>query len=259
MQRPFFGLRVEFADGRARLDRIHHQALIDGRNPRHMRGLREGGGDLVAVAKMVVERDVSRHLIVKQRRARLCRFARAHHRRQRLDVERDRLGRVLGLRDGLRDHAGDRIADEAHLVARQRRPRRIADRRAVAVLERQIAFEPAIGLEVLAGKDRQHPGIDLGGGGVDAADDAMGNAAAHHHRIGLAGPADVVGVAAFAAHQLGVFAAANRLTDAEFGQRKRGFGGSVIHAGALGCRCGGKLQIKQPGRFHKNSFRARVA
>ena len=78
----------------------------------------------------------------------------------------------------------------------------------------------------------------------------MGVAAAHHHRIGLAGPADVVGVGAFAAHQLGVFAATDRLADAEFGQRKGGFGGSVIHAGALAVVVGwNACQIKQAGRF----------
>ena len=57
----------------------------------------------------------------------------------------------------------------------------------------------------------------------------MSVAAANHHRIGLAWPADIVGVATLAAHEHRVFAAPDRLSDAEFGQRKGSFGGSVIH------------------------------
>jgi hypothetical protein len=49
--------------------------------------------------------------------------------------------------------------------------------------------------------------------------------------MGLAGKIDVVGVTALAANELGVFGAAHRLTDAEFGQRQCGFSRSVIHFG----------------------------
>ena len=77
MQRPFLVLGVELADGRARLDRSHHQALIDQRQPHDMRGLGEGFGDLVAVAVVIVERDIARHIVPELRRARLGRFARA--------------------------------------------------------------------------------------------------------------------------------------------------------------------------------------
>jgi hypothetical protein len=59
----------------------------------------------------------------------------------------------------------------------------------------------------------------------------MSVAAANHHSIGLAGAAEIIRVAALAPHQFRVFAATDRLTDAEFGQRKRDFGGSVIHFG----------------------------
>ena len=244
--------RVEFADRRARLHGGDHHALIGGLQPRDVLGLGKGLGDFGGIAIVEIERDIVRHRIEQQRRARLDRVGGLEHRGERLDIEHDGLGRVLGLGDGLRNHAGDRIADIAHLVGGQRRPRRVADRRAVAVLERQVAFERAVAGQIGGGIDRQHARHRLGGGGVDAADDAMGNAAAHHHRIGLAGPADVVGVAAFAAHQRGVLAAPDRLADAEFGQRKRGFGGSVIHAGAFEGRCRGNHQIKQASRFYKN-------
>ena len=93
--------------------------------------------------------------------------ARADHRGQRLDVERHRFGGVLGLRDGFGDHAGDRIADVTHLVAGERRPRRIADRRAVAALERQVAFEPAIAGKIGGGETASTPGMALAAVGVD--------------------------------------------------------------------------------------------
>ena len=54
--------------------------------------------------------------------------------------------------------------------------------------------------------------------GVDALDHAVRVAAAHHHRIGLAGKLDVVGVAAVAAHQRRILGARHRLADAEFHQ-----------------------------------------
>ena len=185
----FSVLGVELADGRARLDRVHHQALIDQRQAHDMRRLGEGLGDLVLVAIVIVERDIARHVIPDLRRAGLRRLARADHRGQRLDVERDRFGGVLGLRDRLRDHAGDRIADEAHFVAGERRPRRIADRRAVAALERQVAFEPAIAGQIGGGIDREHARHRFGGGGVDGADDAVGDrcCAPSPHRPGRAG------------------------------------------------------------------------
>ena len=44
----------------------------------------------------------------------------------------------------------------------------------------------------------------------------MGVAAAHDHRIGLAGQADIVGVLPLAAHQDRVLGARHRLADAEF-------------------------------------------
>src|SRR5215472_1097914 len=82
-------------------------------------------------------------------------------------------------------------------------------------------------------------------------------AAADDRGIGLAGPADVVGIAAIAADELGIFAAPYRLADAEFSQRKSSFGGSVIHCGKMGSEGGiskSGFQIKPPGLCHKNSF-----
>ena len=234
IERPLSRLGVEFADRGARLHGVDHHALIGGCQPRHVLGFGECVGDLFGVAIVKIEREIVRHGVEQQRRARLDRFGRREHRRQRLDVERDRLGGVLGLRNRLGDDAGDRIADKTHFVGGERRTRRVVDRRAVAVLQRKPAFEPAITFEIGRGIDRQHARHRLGRGGVDRPDDTMRLAAADQHGVSLAGPADVVGIAAFAAHQFGVFAAADRLANAEFGQGKRNFCGSVIHAGKTG-------------------------
>ena len=96
--------------------------------------LGKGLGDFGGIAIVIIERDVVRHLVEHQRRAGLDRFGRLEHDGQRLDIERHSFGRIFGLRDGFRDHAGNRIADEAHFVAGKCRPRRVADRRSVAVL-----------------------------------------------------------------------------------------------------------------------------
>ena len=48
----------------------------------------------------------------------------------------------------------------------------------------------------------------------------MGILAAHHHRIGLAGQADIVGITAPAAEQGGVLLARNRLSDGKLLDRQ---------------------------------------
>ena len=164
IERPFAARRVVFADRGARLHGVDHHALIGGFKPRDVFGLGEGLGDLGGIAIVIIERDIVRHGIEDQRRAGLHRIGGLEHDRQRLDVDRDRLGGILGLRNGFRDDAGDRIADEAHLVAGERRSRRVTDRRSVAVLQRQIAFEWPVGRQVGRGVDAEHARHRLGGG-----------------------------------------------------------------------------------------------
>ena len=218
MQREAPARRIVDADRRARLHGAHHHATVDELDARHMRGLGEGGLDLLAVAVVVIERDVTRHIVIEQRGVRAHRLVRPGDGGQLIDVELDRLGRVFRLQHGFRHHAGDRIADEAHFVGRKRRPQRLAHRRAVAIVERHDAFERAVGREVGAGVDAEHARHAFRGRDVDPLDDAVGVAAANHHRIGLARKLDVVGVAAMPTHQRGVLGARHRLADAEFHQ-----------------------------------------
>ena len=126
MEREASARGVMYADRRARLHRVHDHAAVDELEPGDVRGLGEGGGHLLAVAEVIVERDIAGRFVVDERRARARRFLRPHHGRQRIDVDLDRLGGVLCLQQGVGDDEGDGIADEAHLVGRQRRPRRAA-------------------------------------------------------------------------------------------------------------------------------------
>ena len=61
---------VVLADRRARLHRRHDHALIGGLQPRDVLGLGEGLGDFLGVAVVEVERDIVRHRVEDQRRAR---------------------------------------------------------------------------------------------------------------------------------------------------------------------------------------------
>ena len=183
-------------DRGARLHRVHHHAAVQKLQARDMRGRGEGGIDRGGVAEMIVERNVAGHVVVKQRSALARRVFGRYDGGERIDVDLDRFGGVLRGKDGLGDDAGDRIADIAHLVFRQRAAPRLFHRRAVAAFERHIAFERAVALKIGGGIDRKHARHFPGRVGVDGADHAMAVAAAHHHRIGLAGQADVVGIAA---------------------------------------------------------------
>ena len=105
---------------------------------------------------------------------------------------------------------GDRLADMPDLVRRQRVVDRGQHRRAVAIvhhLARRQRADAAL-RQIGRGVDREHAGHRARRRGVDAADDAVRDMAAHHHRISLAGQADIVGVMPLAAQQHRVFASA---------------------------------------------------
>ncbi len=205
----------------ARLHRIDHDAVVDEPQPRHMGGPPERLRHQRAVAIVIVERDIVGDVIVEKRRARPHRLLRIGDGGEGIDIDLDRLGGILGLQQGLRHHAGDRIADEAHLVGRQRRPRWLVHGRAVAVVERHDALECPVagGGEIGPRIDAEHARHRPRGCRVDRANEPMGVAAAHHHRMGLTGDADIVGKAALAADQLGILATQHRLANSEFCDR----------------------------------------
>ena len=221
----------------ARLHGGDDEPAVDELQLGDMGGLGEGRFDRFGVAIVIIERHIARHVVVELRCAGLgCGFRRGDG-RQRFDIDNDRFGGVLGRVHGLGDDEGDRIADIAHLADRQRFAQRLLHRRAVAIVERHDAFERAVALQIGGGIDAEHAGHFARRLGVDGADDAVGVLAAHHHRIGLAGQGDVVGIVPLAAQQHGVFLARHRLADGKFLDRQS------VRGQLLRAVFGGLLQI----------------
>ena len=181
-----------------------------------MRGACESRFHRFVIAVLIIERNIAGHVVVELRGAVARCFFSRNHRRQRLDIDSDRLGRILGLRQRLSDHASDGIADIAHAIHWQRRATRFFQRRAVAIGKSNEAFERAIIFQVGAGIDREHTRHLRRRFGVDTADDPMRIAAANHDAIDLAGQAHIIRVASQAAHKHGIFKARDGLPDSKF-------------------------------------------
>ena len=115
---------VVVAEIGARLHRIGRQAAVGELELDHLGGRGHRGLGLAAIAALDLEHEIAAELLVHERRARRDRVARRGDRRQRLVVDRDRLGGLLGGEAGFRHHRGDDIADMADLVAREGRARR---------------------------------------------------------------------------------------------------------------------------------------
>ena len=228
VKREALGRGIVVGNRRARLHRRDHDAVVDQLQPGDVR--RPGKGPLRgrAVAEAPVETEVGM-VAVQLRGIGRERLQDVRDRRQRLDVELDQFGRVLGGVRAQGDHQRQRLADVAHPPGREHRSRRREQRAAVLVLERQLAEDRAVVLEVGGGVNPEHAGRAGGGSGIDGAQHAMGVGRAQDHRICLARQVDVVGVAAMARDQIRVFLARDRLADAEFHGRQR----VVVHVQAL--------------------------
>ena len=114
--------------------------------------------------------------------------------RQLLVVDLDQLGRVARLMIGLRDHAGDGVADVADLALGEHRMGARLHVRAVPGLDHPAADQiaPFGRLDVVAGQHREHAGRRLGAALVDAADPGVRVRRADEIGIDLARPVDVV-------------------------------------------------------------------
>ena len=218
MQGPVLARGVVIGDRRARLHRIDDDAVVAQPELCHVSCRGKGGGDLLAVAEMKIEPDILRHVIVEDRRVGGVGEGGLGDRRQRVDVDGDEFGGVPGLRRGLGDDRGDRLADMPYLIRRERVMGRHQHRGAVAVVHDLAGRQRAdAALRQLGrGVDCEHTGHLPRRRGVDAADDAVGDVASHHDGIGLAGKVDVVRIMALAAQQHRVFRARHRLADREF-------------------------------------------
>ena len=113
---------------------------------------------------------------------------------------------VAGGVPGFGDHERDRVAHVADVAVRQRCLVRLGGGGAVLVLAGLgLHGADAGGFEVGGGEDAEHTRHGAGLGDVDAAEDAVGVAAADDDGVGLAGEGQVVGVAAFTTEEDRVF------------------------------------------------------
>ena len=82
----------------------------------------KGGGDLLAVAEMEIEPDIARHVVVKVRRAGRVGLAGSVTAGSGSMSTITASAASFACGDGLGDDRGDRLADMADLVGRQRVP-----------------------------------------------------------------------------------------------------------------------------------------
>ena len=128
---------------------------------------------------------------------------------ERLDVERDLLGGVLGLIGIVREHDRDRLADIAHARSRQQRLA-IGNERLDAIVaevdRRQIG-------DVVDGPDRHHARRASAPRTVDLHDPPMRDRRAHDAHVKHVGKRDIGREQATAAHQRHIFEARHRGAD----------------------------------------------
>ena len=133
-----------------------------------------------------------------------------HHRRQGLDVERDRIERVLGGRRAFCQHERDRLADIAHFLVR----------------DHGLLVRLELGRGFLAQRNRRyrradfrrrdhgmHAGPRPRRGGVDRADAPMGDGTAQDRRVQQVLVGEVVDVLAAAAQEAKILEPLHRAAD----------------------------------------------
>ena len=226
-QRQAVVRRIVFGDDAAGVEVIGRQALIDQRQRHDFRRLREGARGRRLVAERDVEGDIAAVLRPNPRRVRLQRRGDADDMRPRLPIDRDRLGGVLGAIKRIGDHKGNRVADVAHLVARQDRIGRHIDR---GVRKRHSARQrPEIG-GVGASEHEPHARHRPRFRRIDAKT-RMGVRRAQHHRVQRAAHRSIGDIAAAPAQQRVVLLAHDRLADAEL-QRLHGDYSALVRSEA---------------------------
>jgi hypothetical protein len=169
----------------------------------------------LGVAEVPLIDGVAGRHFVDQRRALRLRLGAIDHGGQQRIVDHHGFGSVLGLRQALRDHHHDRIADITDLAGGERRMRGHLHRRAILGVDYPAADQIAdlVGGKLRAGEHREHARARERGFRIDALDGRMRMWRAHEHRMGLPGAVDVIGVMAVPRDETLILLAADRRTD----------------------------------------------
>ena len=193
VEREPAAVRLGGGDGRARLDRRPHQAVVDEIDRHHVGGRCERRAHGGFVAARPAKADIAGRRLVQLRRARRLRGARVGDGGKRLVINLDALGGVGGLQQRVGDHRHDRLAAMAHGAAREREARRLRHRRAVARAHRpqRPHRRHAVRGHVGAGEHRDHAGQCHRRRCVDPANARVRVRRAHQHAGERAGKLDV--------------------------------------------------------------------
>ena len=190
--------------------RFHRRARQAGhidRKAGHMRGSAEGLVGLRLVAVFVFERQIARHVVVEQGRARRERSFGVDHDGKVLVIDQDGFCSFLGDGGGIGDHEGDFLPDEAHPLLGQYLTARIADHHAaLARIANQLRRRlEARFLCIPARQNSQHARHRERSRDVDAFHPGMRPVGAQEVRMGLVRKPPVGRVLALAGHQPEVF------------------------------------------------------
>ncbi len=182
-------------EARARLHRVaHHARVVDG-ELHDFRGAGKRSPGLLLVPRFVIQDDISRHLVVHERRARGHGVLRRDDGGKVAIVDRHELRGIVSRDRRLGDDDRDRVAGEAHASLRERRTARMDELGAAAALDRQRGGKGLQLLDIRAGEDGQHAGMRERRRRVDGNDLGVRAIGAHEVRMRLAGEIPVGDVA----------------------------------------------------------------
>ena len=199
VERVVVGPEIVFADGRAGLDGVRHQPVVDEVDLGHVLRPREGRFRFVLVAEMPVEHGVVGRDVMHLDRC-FRRLGCVDNSREHVVIDHDGFRRVLRLGERLGDHHRHVVAHIAHLALGKRRVGPCLHRAAILGMDHPAADEPAdlVGREVVAREDGDHARHDHGRSRVDGPDRRVGMRRAEEIRVGLARSVEVVDVASLA-------------------------------------------------------------
>ncbi len=209
VERVLVHAAVVVADRRPRLYRIGNQPLVHKFQRRDMMRLGKGLVDrrLVVLDEPPVEAEVGREGFVHLDGTLGQRVAHIDHGGQLVDVADDGFHRIARLIGGLGDHPGDGLAHMPHDPFGKDRMARLLLRAAVAAGHAPGGDEAALGLEVVAGENGNHPRHGCRLGRVEAADAPVGDTGAQELHMGLTRTIHIVDVPAAPGEKAEILAA----------------------------------------------------
>ncbi len=243
-QRQPLLVHVVDRDRAAPFDRMRPAAVLLEVDAGAVRRAREGLGD-VAIGLPELDEEIARPRAMGARRARGQRLPAIGDCRQRLVVDRDQRGGVLGEVARPRDHQRHRLADEGDLVLGQHERRDVGRQLRGAKLQRQ----PLLREQRRKLGEREH-GVHAGmaprRSGIDAADQGMGMRAAHERRLEHVGKFQIGDEAAGAGDQRAVLEAPDGAADIFcFPHRPGFFCRALAERGPIGSGWNGPSRISR--------------